>query len=256
MNDADLIECASGFRDGVLGRQSSDLMCAAVCWPLTGFLRFSGVDCDTEDRQIDEPGYPANHVWVRLADGRVLDPTADQFSPLGLPPVYLGKPVAPIHRPMKATTAVVTLNRIQAALLRREPSVEGRAYPESEGEVPPCDGCGGSTRYWHATNRLWNLVMGGPDAKGDPGGVLCPNCFIDRAASLGLGRRWVVSDVDPDEITVETIERVMRERIHVVGTSGAAQAVAALWGRDFGSSAKTPIPTEPEATDSGSRRDG
>ncbi len=99
MDDDDLIECASGFREGVLGDRGSDLMCAAICWPLAGFLRFSGVDCDAEDRDIEEEGYPANHVWIRLADGRVLDPTADQFSALNLPPVYLGKPVQPIHRP-------------------------------------------------------------------------------------------------------------------------------------------------------------
>lgn len=31
-----------------------------------------------------------DHIWLELSDGRVLDPTADQF-PLSLPPVYLGE---------------------------------------------------------------------------------------------------------------------------------------------------------------------
>lgn len=104
------------------------------------------------------------------------------------------------------------------------------AYPESEGEVPPCDGCGGSSRYWHAVNRQWNLVLGGPEAKGDPGGILCPNCFIDRAASLGLGRRWTLSAVDPDEITHETVERIIRERVFAAGSHGAASTIMALFG--------------------------
>lgn len=105
MTDADLIECATEFREGMLGEGASTMMCAAVCWPLAGFLRFSGVDCETEDREIADEGYPANHVWLRLADGRVLDPTADQFPALGLPAIYLGKPVAPIHRPAQKDAA-------------------------------------------------------------------------------------------------------------------------------------------------------
>lgn len=88
------------------------------------------------------------------------------------------------------------------------------SVPESSGEVPHCNACGRSSRYWHAENRLWNLVMGGPDAKGDPGGILCPNCFIDRAAASGMARRWVVTDVDPDECAKqpshEERERVAR----------------------------------------------
>lgn len=99
------------------------------------------------------------------------------------------------------------------------PAVAWR-YPESEGEVPPCDGCGGSTRYWHAVNRLWNFVMGGPEAKGDPGGVLCPNCFIDRAAATGRGRRWVLTDMDPDA-AAPAPDLAMREAV--------ARIVAAGW---------------------------
>jgi hypothetical protein len=99
MGDAELIECATDFREGILDGCSSAGMCAAVSWPLAGFLRFCGVDACTESRDIADEGYPANHVWIRLAGGRVLDPTADQFPGLGLPPVYLGKPLAPIHRP-------------------------------------------------------------------------------------------------------------------------------------------------------------
>jgi hypothetical protein len=55
-----------------------------------------GVDCDAVESDLGE----MNHIWIRLADGRSLDPTADQFCQLfginPMPPVYLGPPVA-IH---------------------------------------------------------------------------------------------------------------------------------------------------------------
>ena len=39
---------------------------------------------------------PRNHVWLRLSDGRALNPSADRFN-AGLPPVYLGPPLAGVH---------------------------------------------------------------------------------------------------------------------------------------------------------------
>lgn len=44
-----------------------------------------------------------------------------------------------------------------------------------------CDDCQQPYGVWFAENDVWNLVMGGPDAKGDPGGMLCPRCFTVRA---------------------------------------------------------------------------
>lgn len=48
-----------------------------------------------------------------------------------------------------------------------------------------CQDCGRKNPVWFAASPLWNLVMGGPEAKGDPGGFICPNCFIDRAEAVG-----------------------------------------------------------------------
>lgn len=45
----------------------------------------------------------------------------------------------------------------------------------------PCQECGGRNPAWFADHTLWNLVMGGPEAKDDPGGILCPTCFVARA---------------------------------------------------------------------------
>lgn len=48
-----------------------------------------------------------------------------------------------------------------------------------------CDDCSGPNPVWYAPNALWNLVMGGPEAKDDPGGMICPVCFIKRAEDGG-----------------------------------------------------------------------
>ena len=59
-----------------------------------------------------------------------------------------------------------------------------------------CQDCGvpvvffiGQT-YWHAKHALWNLVMGGPRATDDPGGVVCPRCFTVRCDKLGIFIHW------------------------------------------------------------------
>lgn len=91
MNDKELIEFASEFREGILDGGPSDMMCAAVCWPLAGLLSVSGVPC----RAIESDLGDLNHVWLLLEDGRALDPTIDQFNYLfdeKWPEVYLGQP--------------------------------------------------------------------------------------------------------------------------------------------------------------------
>lgn len=92
MNDRQLIKQATAFREGILGGQPSAGMCAAVSWPLAAYLRaLCGIECETEEGENGT----GNHVWIRLADGRVLDATADQYNYPGFkqyPPVYLGEP--------------------------------------------------------------------------------------------------------------------------------------------------------------------
>lgn len=71
-----------------------------------------------------------------------------------------------------------------------------------EGDDGPCQACGEKYPAWRAPNELWNLVMGGPDAKGDPGGMLCPTDFL-RAAELKAPQRgaWVVgTPVRPESV--------------------------------------------------------
>lgn len=94
--DAAIVEFATDFREGILDGRSSAWMCAMVCWPLSTLLAMEGLPNETVETDLGH----CNHIWIRLADGRALDPTADQFNAmfpgLRMPPVYLGKPCA-IH---------------------------------------------------------------------------------------------------------------------------------------------------------------
>lgn len=85
MRRGELISIARGFRQGILGKRPSVGMCMAVCAPLQGFLSaVHGLETTIEEVDF---GF-INHVYLRLADGRILDPTADQFP--DMPDVYLG----------------------------------------------------------------------------------------------------------------------------------------------------------------------
>lgn len=51
----------------------------------------------------------------------------------------------------------------------------------------PCMDCGTiNTPVWFTDNVFWNLVVGGPGTRDDPGGLLCPWCFTQRAHRSGL----------------------------------------------------------------------
>jgi hypothetical protein len=93
LTDAELLALTTEFRAGILGDRPSTNMCAIVCYPLEGYLSFLGVDVTL---QHGDPVRQRDHVWLALPDGRVLDPTADQFD-ASLGPVYLGPRLA-MHR--------------------------------------------------------------------------------------------------------------------------------------------------------------
>ena len=84
----DLKQIALHFRNGLLGKRPSDQMCFAVCYALRGYLQMLGITTEL----IEGEFMRAHHCWLVLSDGRVLDPTQDQFSgPLKrFPKVYLG----------------------------------------------------------------------------------------------------------------------------------------------------------------------
>jgi len=60
-----------------------------------------------------------------------------------------------------------------------------------------CQECGGGENpVWFAPHDLWNRVMGGEDCKDDPGGILCPVCFIRRAERVGIKEIWRVGPAE------------------------------------------------------------
>lgn len=100
MTDDELIEFAAEFREGILDGSPSDMMCFAIVAPLAGLLSIYGIEADVIEGDLGV----CNHYWLRLADGRVLDPTADQFNYCNsqqMPPVYLGPPttIQPAGKP-------------------------------------------------------------------------------------------------------------------------------------------------------------
>lgn len=98
MKDTQLIRFAKAFRDGILDGERSDSYCWMVSAPLSGLLHAHGVNAELrETKHVRTPEGSTCHFWLQLGDGRVLDPTVDQFDPT-LPPVYLGKKIRRYHR--------------------------------------------------------------------------------------------------------------------------------------------------------------
>lgn len=89
MSDAELKRVARGFRRGMLEGGSSAFMCRAVCLPLAGLFSAMGVNLDLIECEVDCGDHEMYHTCLRLNDGRILDPTADQF-PFRMPRIYLG----------------------------------------------------------------------------------------------------------------------------------------------------------------------
>lgn len=95
MTDDELIGFSMEFRKGILGSNGSPVgMCFAVSAPLVALLGVYGIDAELVESDLS--AHPDSicyeHFWIRLADGRVLDPTFDQFCSEEPIPVYLGKP--------------------------------------------------------------------------------------------------------------------------------------------------------------------
>ena len=80
---------ALAFRCGILNGKPSASMCFAVCAPLQSLLGLQGIETELIEGAVGK----WEHFWLRLPDGRVLDPTADQFRAPGgktMPNVYIG----------------------------------------------------------------------------------------------------------------------------------------------------------------------
>jgi hypothetical protein len=93
MSDRELIRITSGFTKGILNKRESKSMCFAVSFPLQGYLSFCGLEAEIIEGEIKLNKEVWNHFWLRLPDGRILDPTANQFkTPDGkeMPKIFIG----------------------------------------------------------------------------------------------------------------------------------------------------------------------
>jgi hypothetical protein len=95
MSDKELYKIVNGFTKGLLGKRSSESMCFVVTWTLNSFLTCCGIKSKLVEGEIKlKNGYIANHFWIELEDGKVIDPTADQFNSLSehqMPNIFIGK---------------------------------------------------------------------------------------------------------------------------------------------------------------------
>jgi hypothetical protein len=91
MTNDELKQIAEDFTRGLLDSRTSDRMCLAVCMPLQGFLSFFGIETRIIEWDLEGRG---EHFTLRLKDGNILDPTADQLTApdndTPMPAVYIG----------------------------------------------------------------------------------------------------------------------------------------------------------------------
>jgi hypothetical protein len=94
MTDREIIKIVKEFTKGVLGKRGTTDMCYAVCLPLQAYLAFGGIECSLTEGEVNE----YHHFWITMKDGRIIDPTADQF---GFENIYL-KPQPPHYKKYSA----------------------------------------------------------------------------------------------------------------------------------------------------------
>lgn len=89
MTDKELLRITTQFTKGLTGGDIHQ-KCYMVTLPLHGYLSLIGVNAILIEGEVALTSETWGHFWLKLADGRILDPTAGQFLELGLPRVYLG----------------------------------------------------------------------------------------------------------------------------------------------------------------------
>lgn len=103
-----------------------------------------------------------------------------------------------------------------------------------------CDDCQQPYARWFADNDVWNLVIGGPAATDDPGGMLCPRCFTIRAAIVYESPKW---HLDLNEHTpTESHHQPGRDGTPTCALDGEYVDVIPCGGRCHPGCQTTPVP--------------
>ena len=134
-----LLTYARDFREVVLQGASSERMCVALSAPLHAAFHAQGIPTQLVVSDLGE----CEHIFLQLADGQVLDPTADQFnwcSRQKLPGVYLGAP-ALIHEGAEPWPGGQEWHELMTVLKRLYPAlnatVVGRTVSMALRTLPP-----------------------------------------------------------------------------------------------------------------------
>ena len=92
MNKKELLKMVKGFRYGLLGRKSGRKQCFVVSMPLQGFLTAIGIKTKLIEGEVCYYRHWIGHFWLEMEDGKIIDPTAEQFSTpkRKMPRVYIG----------------------------------------------------------------------------------------------------------------------------------------------------------------------
>lgn len=95
MTDKQIIKTTAEFTKGIIGKQESKNQCYKVCWALQGYLSICGLETELIVGEIYIKKDIYEHMWLKLSDGRILDPTADQFNSHNIhpamPKTFLGQ---------------------------------------------------------------------------------------------------------------------------------------------------------------------
>ena len=94
MTDKELYRLVAGFTKGFLGKENSESKCFMICWPLQTYLSFCGVKTELISGEVSSDKHLWGHYWLKLMDGRIIDPTCDQFNIDGgvkMPKIFIGE---------------------------------------------------------------------------------------------------------------------------------------------------------------------
>lgn len=92
LKKTELLKMVRGFRYGLIGRKNGRKYCYIVCFPLQGFLSIMDIKTEIIEGEVCYYRYWIGHYWLQMESGKIIDPTADQFSTLKrfMPKVYIG----------------------------------------------------------------------------------------------------------------------------------------------------------------------
>lgn len=79
MTEKKIAQISKLFTKGILDGMTSVDKCFIVCAPLAAYLSIFGIECTLTEGEINHCEATLHHYWITLSNGKIIDPTADQF---------------------------------------------------------------------------------------------------------------------------------------------------------------------------------